>query len=245
MFEFNVDHNVNITLPESDRAAEVVRRFGLRRCRIRQRYHSYKLRMKVLPGDIVYINGPSGSGKSVLLNKLYKQAPQEKRLRLEDIPLPDDKPVIDCIGGSVLKAAGTLSKAVLSDVFYMLQSPAQLSTGQRFRFRMAQALDSDAAFIFADEVTASLGRIAALSLAWRLARLAPSSKKVFIFASCHEDILCELRPEIFIKTSMNGSLKVMYKDPKRDPDPQRFGAFRLTKYPFGELKEKNPLTNKS
>lgn len=232
MFEFDVKHKIDFTLPKTERANWIRRVYGLRFARIEQRCAEHRLRIRVRCGDIVYITGPSGSGKTVLMNAMYDQLAPEQRIRLDQIPLPDDKPVIDCFDGPKVSAIDKLYQSILSEVFHMLQTPASLSTGQQYRFRFAKALASPAPFIFADEFACSLCTIVALSLAYKLHRLAPTTKKVFILSSVREDIMGELRPDIIIKQSLNASKQVLYKDDARDPNPQKYGAFKVKKYPY-------------
>jgi hypothetical protein len=198
MKEFNIDLTLDFEPPQTDRARELIRIFGLREERIRHQRLRHRCRIRVRPGDIIYLTGANGAGKSVLLNAMYEQAPPSDRLRLDDIALPGDRPVIDCIDKPLFASADLLTHAGISDIFSMLQAPAILSTGQQHRYRMARAMTHPATFIFADEYTSSMDRIAAAGAAFRLRKLSHNSGKVFILASCHEDILKDLQPDILI-----------------------------------------------
>lgn len=217
MKEFNIDLCIDFKPPQTDRARELIRLFGLRETRIRHQRLMHTCRIEVYEDDIIYITGASGAGKTVLLNAMYEHIPQHNRLRLDDIPLDDDRPLIDCIDKPLFATTETLTRAGLSDVFSMLQTPVALSTGQQHRYRMARALADPARFIFADEFTSSLDRITAAVAAFRLRKLARRSGKVFILASCHEDILKDLQPDILIVKNLTGKTQTLYRDPKRDP----------------------------
>lgn len=217
MKEFNIDLRIDFQPPQTDRARELIRLFGLRLERIRHFQLRHRCRMTVRDGDIVYLTGASGSGKSVLLNAMYEQVPPADRLRLEEIPLDASRPVIDCIDRPLFATTETLTCAGMGDVFSMLQTPAALSAGEQHRYRMAMALTQEARFVFADEFTSTLDRIAAHSAAYRLRRLARRSGKVFVLASCHEDILKDLAPDILIIRSLSRRTETLYKDPARDP----------------------------
>lgn len=188
------------------RAAELVRLFGIRRKRLQERTER-RLALEVGPGQVVLITGASGAGKSVLLNALYAQAPADERLRLEDVELEEGKSVIDCVataraeGGrlrSLTVCLEVLNKAGLSDVFCMLREPRQLSEGQQARYRMAMALMSGRRLIFADEFTASMDRITAAVAAHQVRKTARQTGTTFILASCHDDILGDLRPDVVV-----------------------------------------------
>jgi ABC-type ATPase with predicted acetyltransferase domain len=225
MYTLNVQTEIDFEPPTTPRATELIRMFGLRLERIRDRRLRHKCRLKLRPGDIVYITGASGAGKTVLLNALYEQVEPANRLRLGDIPLYDDRPAIDCIDQPIFTSTETFTRAGLGDIFNMLQTPAHLSAGQQHRFRLAAALAHPATFIFADEFTSSLDRITALSIAHHLRKLTGRSKKIFMLASCHEDVLADLLPDILIVKGLGGKTKMVYKDKERNPECQ----FKITK----------------
>jgi len=196
---------------KGERAAELVRLFGIRRKRLAERMER-RLKLEVGAGQIVFITGASGAGKSVLLNALYEQAPEEQRLRLEEIGLEDGMSVIDRIAEaragtgqapSLTVCLEVLNKAGLSDVFCMLREPGQLSEGQRARYRMAMALMSGRGLIFADEFTASMDRVTAAAVAHHIRRMARQTGRSFVLASCHEDMLGDLRPDVLVTVDSN------------------------------------------
>jgi len=225
MYILNVRTEIDFTPPPTARATALIQMFGLRTERIRQRRLRHRCRLSLRGGDIVYITGASGAGKTVLLNALYDQIDPADRLRLSDIALPDDRCAIDCIDLPIFASTETFTRAGLGDVFNMLQPPAHLSAGQQHRFRLAMALAHPATFIFADEFTSSLDRITAASLAHHLRKLTRRSKKIFVLASCHEDVLADLLPDILIVKGLGGKTKILYRDKNRNPECQ----FKITK----------------
>lgn len=201
MYQFDV--NVLIPPPQArgPKAAELIRMFGISRRRLRQE-EKRRFALKIGAGEILFITGASGAGKSMLLRALYEQAPAHERLQADAIPLEDDASAIDCVGthGAPLHMRlEAINKAGLSDVFCMLRAPAQLSIGQQARYRLAKALAGGPRLIFIDEFTASMDRITALAAAHHLRKAATRSGKTFIIASCHEDIIDELRPDTMIR----------------------------------------------
>ena len=173
---------------------------------------NHKCELKLKPGEICYITGPSGAGKTILLEELYKATDANERLRLREVQLESEKSLIDCIEGDFFSTLKVLSKAGLSDVFCVLNQPSRLSEGEQYRYRLARALVSDKRFIFADEFCSNLDRITAAVIAHNIRKTAGESGKAFILASSHDDLLCDLLPDIVIIKHLTGETEVIYRN---------------------------------
>jgi ABC-type ATPase with predicted acetyltransferase domain len=228
------------------KAAAVMRMFGLDVDRLSETALRHKCAIELNPGQICYITGPSGAGKSVLLRELMEKmgigsdesasgrpdVPVPifyKCIDLDAIPLSSKRAVIDCIDGNFIDALKILSLAGLSDVFAVLNKPAFLSDGQKYRFRLAKALSSVGAdlcvcppavshkIIFADEFCSNLDRITAAVIAYQIRKFATRYNVTFVLASSHEDILADLRPDIMVIKHLNGKTEVIYKHVHHNP----------------------------
>ncbi|MDD5327268.1 MAG: ATP-binding cassette domain-containing protein [Phycisphaerae bacterium] len=195
----------------SERSIAVMRMFGLTTDRLNAGLCTVNCQLEINDGDIVYITGPSGAGKSVLLRELEKAVPASERVNLNKIKLPADKSVIDCIAGDFVEGLKTLSIAGLNDAFCVLNQPANLSDGQKYRFRLAVALGSGAKFIFADEYCNELDRITAAVISYNIHKYAKRTGVTFILASSHEDILLDLAPDVLVVKELSGATQVIYK----------------------------------
>ena len=198
----------------TDKVVQVCRMFGLTADRLTQRCIINNCRLEINDGDIVYITGPSGAGKSVLLKELEKAIPASEKVNLAQIKLKSDKTLIDCIDADLLTSLRMLSTAGLSDVFCVLNQPANLSEGQKYRFRLAMALAAGKKFVFADEFCSNLDRITAVVIAYNINKFAKRTGVTFILASSHEDILLDLSPDVLVAKELSGKTQVIYKKKK-------------------------------
>jgi len=199
----------------TDKVASVCRMFGLTVDRLRKNYTNFSCRLDINDGDIVYITGPSGAGKSVLLGELEKSIRPSDRVNLARIKLPKDKTVIDCIDDDFLSCLRTLSTAGLNDVFCILNQPANLSEGQKYRFRLAMAMASEKKYVFADEFCSMLDRITAAVIAHNIHKFAKRNGVTFILASSHDDIPLDLAPDVLVVQELCGETQVIYKSEDR------------------------------
>ena len=211
MGEYSVSKSFGWEGRITDKSAAVCRMFGVTADRLAEVNATHQCRLEINDGDIVYITGPSGAGKSVLLTELEKSIPASDRINLARIKLPDAQSVIDCIDGDLLAGLRLLSTAGLSDVFCVLSRPADLSDGQKYRFRLAVALAAERKFIFADEFCSTLDRITAAVISYNVHRFAKRHCATFILAASQEDILPDLMPDVLVVKELTGAAQVIYK----------------------------------
>lgn len=221
-------------LPLTGKVSDVMRAFGITVQRLKSNAILHNCTINLSPGQICYITGPSGSGKSVILREFYNHCENENKLNIDDIPLANDKTCVDAIekitnnqdtnykritnnqransNTGFLEILRTLSYAGLTDVFCVLNSPANLSEGQKYRYRIAKAIASDKQFIFADEFCSQLDRVTAAVISHNLRKFATKTGKTFILASAHDDLLADLRPEVIVIKHLAGEAEVVYKN---------------------------------
>ena len=220
----------------SERAAQVARWFGLDRRRAgndskhdsrteargaRQRKSDAKAAsdsraggdapsLSLRPGTITLITGPSGAGKSTLFRATRAAHPQRRWIDLATLPAPD-APVVDCFGELPLRdALELLARVGLGEAWTYLRTPAELSEGQRWRFRLALALHqvssaaarhpADRPIIACDEFAAVLDRVTAMIVAHRLRRAIDAlPHAAAVVATSHEDVEPALAAEVVVR----------------------------------------------
>ena len=166
--------------------------------------------IEVKQGDVVYVTGQSGSGKSLALRELKRQM-SEKGMRVSDIDevLLLDKPIIDQIGETTTEALSLLSIAGLNDAYLFVRKPAELSDGQRYRFKLAKVIESKASVWVADEFLAVLDRTTAKVLAFNLQKTARKAGATLIVATTHTDMVDDLAPDIYIEKRFRERIEIV------------------------------------
>lgn len=214
MATYSISKSFNWQGKVTDKVAQVCRMFGLTVDGLSERIVKHECRLDIKDGDIVYITGPSGAGKSVLLRELEKSIPAPDRVNLSQIKLPRDKTVVDSIDGDLVSGLRMLSIAGLSDCFCILNQPANLSDGQKYRFRLAMALAAKKKFVFADEFCSDLDRTTAAVISYNIHKFAKRTGTTFILASSHDDVLLDLSPDCLVVKELSGPAQVIYKKVK-------------------------------
>lgn len=170
------------------------------------------LQLEVRQGDIVYITGQSGGGKSLLLKELESQMRLEGKnvVNLDHIVLPEE-PLINQIGVDTHDATRLMTIAGLTDAYLWVRKPSELSDGQRYRFKLAKAIESKAEVWVVDEFMAILDRTAAKVVAMSVQKLARKLKTTLLVATTHSDMVDDLQPDLYIDKRYREQLYVERK----------------------------------
>ena len=200
----------------SDRTVEVARSFGLGIDEEREHVVFDNFELKLAEGDVVYITGDSGSGKSVLLRALAEDL-GEKAINLAHVEVDPDKPLIDTVGGTFQEALTLLSKVGLNDAFLFLRRYPELSDGQRYRYRIAKMIDSMKRFWICDEFCSTLDRTTARIVSYNIQKLARRSGATLIVATTHTDLEEDLSPSILIRKGWGEAIGVEYHPNREAP----------------------------
>lgn len=173
-------------------------------------------------GGVVFVTGPSGGGKSSILSLIAQQCRSRSMvlLCLDDLaPLPD-VPLVDVFDIPLDRATSLLAMAGLGDAFVMLRRPGELSDGQRYRLRLAQAMheaeqSTESIIMLADEFAATLDRMTAAAISRNIHRWIHTTQHTFICATTHDDLLEPLEPDVLIYKGLGEHIEVLTPPPHR------------------------------
>lgn len=209
MEKYLIDVRFTTAVQRSQRVIEVAEAFGLG-LDDKEFLVFDQLELEIEQGDVIYITGQSGSGKSILLRELERQmAARGKTVaNLDKVALDADLPLIDQIGTGTNDALRLLSIAGLNDAYLFVRRPGELSDGQRYRFRAAKAIESGAEAWFADEFMAVLDRTAAKVIAYSMQKVAREAGATLAVATTHTDMVKDLCPDLFIEKRYREKLRV-------------------------------------
>lgn len=220
--KFIIDKRFTTRAPRSDRILEIAEAFGIG-LEDKEFVIFDNLELEVKKGDIVYITGQSGSGKSLLLRELEKQMGERgmKIANLDKMELPEI-PLIDQIGKDTNDAIRILSTAGINDAYLLIRKPSELSDGQRYRFRLAKAIETGADVWVADEFLAVLDRTAAKVIAFSLQKTARRTGKTVIVATTHTDMVDDLSPNLYVNKKYREKISISKFE--KDPNQERLLA---------------------
>lgn len=205
---YKIDIRFKTRVERSARVLEVAEAFGIG-LEDKEFVVFDNLELEIKKGDIVYITGQSGGGKSVLLRELATQMAVGGRsvVNLDSIVF-EDKPLIDQIGTSTDDAIRLLGIAGVNDAYLYVRKPTELSDGQRYRLRLAKAIETGAEVWVADEFLAVLDRTAAKVIAFSIQKAARRAGATVIVATTHTDMVSDLCPDLVIEKRFREKVRI-------------------------------------
>lgn len=203
-----IDKRFHTEVDRTDRVLEIAEAFGLG-LDDKEFVVFNQQPIDIEQGDVVYVTGQSGSGKSIVLKELAIRM-TEAGLKIADIDAVEllDKPLIDQIGKDTTEALNLLSIAGLNDAYLFIRKPQELSDGQRYRFRLAKVIESGANVWVADEFLAVLDRTTAKVIAFNMQKIARRQGATLIVATTHTDMVPDLAPNVTINKQYREKIQI-------------------------------------
>lgn len=212
MTKYTVDKAFSCRTERSDRVLEVAESFGIG---LEEREFKVldNVEVDIDKGDVVYITGQSGSGKSQMLNELERLMREEglSVVNMSEVKY-EDKPIIDQVGSSTSEAIELLSRAGINDAYILIRKPQELSDGQMYRFKLATIFSMNADVIVCDEFAAVLDRVTAKVVSYAASNWVRKKNKILIVATTHTDLITELAPTITIVKRFNDRIEIVTED---------------------------------
>jgi len=189
-------------------------------------------------GDLIYITGDSGGGKSVLLGIMERELRKSKKVRrIEEVEPAPDEVLIESIGADVNEAMKLFSMAGLNEAFLVLRRYRELSDGQKYRYRLAKLLATGVNVWIMDEFCATLDRDTAKVIAFCLQKLARREGKTVIVATTHCDLIEDFNPNVLIQKRIGSDAEVTYNQ----VEPRECSLMKEIKVGPGTIKDYEKL----
>lgn len=209
--KYTLNRQFDTNVKRTSRVADVAEMFGLG---LDDKTFTVlsNLDLEIKQGDIVYITGQSGSGKSTILHELKNEMTKAglKVADFGDLKVTDE-PIVDQVypkEKSLSKPLELFALVGLSDANLFLRSPKELSDGQRYRFMLAKLIETGAQVWMADEFLALLDRITAKVIAFNIQKIARKVGATLVVATTHRDMINDLHPDLFIEKRYQDKVKV-------------------------------------
>lgn len=216
--KFNINISYRTKTDITDRTVAVAEAFGLGVDEHKEHVVYDDVELKIGPKDIVYVTGDSGSGKSVLLDAIGRDLNPQETARMSTVEIDPEKPLIDTVGRSVNEGLKILSKVGLNDAFLFLRRYNQLSEGQKYRYRLAKLVESEAQWWIMDEFCSTLDRDTAKIVAFNVQKLARKEGKAVVAATTHKDLFEDLAPSVHIHKRFGKEIMVKYHNNRYTPE---------------------------
>jgi len=168
-------------------------------------------------GDLVYVTGDSGGGKTLLL-KAFKNYFGEEAVSVDDLQVDPEETLVEGVGKDVKEAIEILSLCGLNDAFLFLRRFKELSDGQKYRYKLAKLVNCKEREVWlVDEFCASLDRVMARVVAFLFQKVARKLGKTVVVATTHDDLVEDFQPDVVVEKGFESDVRVLRDEVKPKP----------------------------
>lgn len=163
-------------------------------------------------GNLIFITGDSGGGKSLLLN-VFKNFFGDEALSLSDLKIDPEETLVEGVGKDVTEAIKILSFCGLNDAFLFLRRFKELSDGQKYRYKLAKLMDlKEKAVWIIDEFCATLDPVMSRIISYLVQNVARRLGKTVIVATTHSDLAEDFQPDVLVEKGFEKDVKITQND---------------------------------
>ncbi|HDD42718.1 MAG TPA: ATP-binding cassette domain-containing protein [Nitrososphaeria archaeon] len=177
--------------------------------------------LDIEPGDVVYVTGESGSGKSVLLRALARELSRHKEfggaIASWELEVRPGEILVHGVGRDASEAMKILSRVGLNEAYLFLRRYRELSEGQKYRYKLAKAFWSGKKTLIFDEFCSTLDRVTARIVAYLAQKFCRRNGRTLIAATSHEDLAYDLNPDLIVRKSFGPYVEVARLKPSPRP----------------------------
>ncbi len=168
-------------------------------------------------GNLIYITGDSGGGKTLLLNAFRKFFGNEA-VALGDLEINPEETLVEGVGEDVTEAVRLLSFCGLNDAFLFLRRFKELSDGQKYRYKLAKLMDlKEKSVWIVDEFCAALDPVMARIISFLLQKVARRLGKTVVVATTHPGLVEDFQPDLLIEKGYGKDVQVTKNSFLRKP----------------------------
>lgn len=216
-----IDKSFPVSARYTRRVVEVSHAFGIGIDEKRSQTIYSGFMLEINPGDVVYITGDSGSGKSVLLREISRTLNRLEEfggvVTEDKLMIDEDEVIVEGVGRDTSEAVEILNSVGLGEAFLFLKRYSELSDGQKYRYKLAKALSTGMKTIVMDEFCSTLDRDTARIVAYLFQKYVRRNGMTLIVATTHRDLLEDLRPSILIDKRLGAEVSVSRLKPQSGP----------------------------
>jgi ABC-type lipoprotein export system ATPase subunit/GNAT superfamily N-acetyltransferase len=167
-------------------------------------------------GNLIYITGDSGGGKTLLLSA-FRRFFGDEAVALDDLGIDPEETLVEGVGEDVTEAIRVLSFCGLNDAFLFLRRFKELSDGQKYRYKLAKLMDMKKRVWIVDEFCAALDPVMARIISFLLQKVARRLGKTVVVATTHPGLVEDFQPDILIEKGYEKDVQVIKNSFSRKP----------------------------